>query len=84
MCSEAAFIETFISDKAAIEKGGYLLATFQTCLQFLTRLDSNEMQKNSGDILGIVIFRYQIFRMLVESQLFYVLRIERKRNQMFG
>ncbi len=38
MHSEAAMIQDLMSDKAAMEVGGYSLATLQTCLQYASFL----------------------------------------------
>jgi len=49
--SEACFMEQFMSESAAIEQGGYLVATFHTSLSFLCCLDKASMETTASQIL---------------------------------
>ena len=54
--SESSFIETFINEKTAIEKGGYLLATLQTCLNLVNTIDIAQLQTNAKEMIGKINF----------------------------
>jgi len=47
---ESCFVESFISESAAKEQGGYLVATFQTCLSFIACLNKNQLEESAKQI----------------------------------
>src|SRR5690348_6872065 len=51
LCSEAAFMEAFISEYMSSDRGGYLLVTLQTCISLLSQLRSDQMEKNAREII---------------------------------
>jgi len=48
---QSGFMEKFISEVTSISQGGYLLATLQTCLSFMCKLEGKDLEQNALEVL---------------------------------
>jgi hypothetical protein len=48
--TESSFVETFITESAAKEQGGYLVATFQMSVHFIAQLNKNQLEESAKQI----------------------------------
>jgi len=53
--SELSLIADFIDDQNSIGQLGYILVSFQTCLQYISHFDFDEMQQNQKEIYSLSI-----------------------------
>ncbi len=44
-------MEAFITEADSMDRGGYLMVTFQTCLSFLVQFEKDQMEANAKSIM---------------------------------